>query len=59
MSNTSDAVRAAWVPLMSKLAGGVATSPLRIADDSMPYWTVAGLGLDMDRVRRSAHPKRN
>jgi hypothetical protein len=52
-------VRAAWVPLMCKLAGGVATSLLRIADDSTPYWTVAGLGLDMDRVRRSAHPKRN
>ena len=58
-SNTSDAVRAAWVPLMSKLASGVATSPLRISNDSTPYWAVAGLGLDTDSVRRSAHPKRN
>ncbi|PUZ67847.1 hypothetical protein GQ55_3G466700 [Panicum hallii var. hallii] len=34
---TSDAVRAAWVPLMSKLTGGVAASPLRIANGSTPY----------------------
>ncbi|CAD6269246.1 unnamed protein product [Miscanthus lutarioriparius] len=35
--NTSDAVRAAWVPLMCKLAGGMETSPLRISNDSTPY----------------------
>ena len=34
---TSDAVRAAWVPLMSKLTGAVAASPLRIANRSTPY----------------------
>jgi hypothetical protein len=44
-SKTSDAVNAAWVPLMSKLA-------LWISNDSTPYWTVAGLGLDTDRVRQ-------
>ena len=36
-TTTSDAVRAAWVPLMRKLAGGVETSPLRISNDSTPY----------------------
>ncbi|CAD6267050.1 unnamed protein product [Miscanthus lutarioriparius] len=30
-------VRAAWVPLMCKLAGGMETSPLRISNDSTPY----------------------
>ncbi|CAL5092475.1 unnamed protein product [Urochloa decumbens] len=34
---TSGAVRDAWVPLMSKLTGGVASSPLRIANGSTPY----------------------
>nr|CAB3462573.1 unnamed protein product [Digitaria exilis] len=37
MPITSDAVRAAWVPLMSKLTGGVAASPSRIANGSTPY----------------------
>jgi hypothetical protein len=33
----SDDVRSAWVPLMSRLTGGVASSPLRIANDSVTY----------------------
>ncbi|CAL4897931.1 unnamed protein product [Urochloa decumbens] len=34
---TSEGVRAAWVPLMSELTGGVAASPLRLANGSTPY----------------------
>jgi len=34
---TSDAVLAAWVPLMSYLVAGVALSPLLIANDTTPY----------------------
>jgi hypothetical protein len=34
---TSDDVRNAWVPLMSKLTGGVAASPSRIANGTTPY----------------------
>jgi hypothetical protein len=37
MPVTSEAVRDAWVPLMSKLSGGVASSPLRIFNSSTPY----------------------
>jgi serine/threonine protein kinase len=36
---TSEAVRAAWVPLMSELTGGAAASPLRLANGSAPYST--------------------
>ena len=34
---TPEALRAAWVPLVSKLTGGVAASPLRIFNSSTPY----------------------
>jgi hypothetical protein len=34
---TSESVRAAWVPLMSKLTGGVAASPLQLANGRTPY----------------------
>ncbi|XP_062202235.1 L-type lectin-domain containing receptor kinase IX.1-like [Phragmites australis] len=34
---TSDAVRKAWVPLMSNLTGGVALSPLLLSNDTTPY----------------------
>ncbi|KAF8692171.1 hypothetical protein HU200_039773 [Digitaria exilis] len=34
---TSEELRAAWVPLMSDLAAGVATSPLRVANASTAY----------------------
>ncbi|CAN6338884.1 unnamed protein product [Urochloa humidicola] len=34
---TSEAVRAAWVPLMSELTGAAAASPLRLASGSAPY----------------------
>nr|CAB3462571.1 unnamed protein product [Digitaria exilis] len=34
---TSEELTAAWVPLMSKLAAGVATSPLRVANASTAY----------------------
>ncbi|CAN6334919.1 unnamed protein product [Urochloa humidicola] len=34
---TSEAVRAAWVPLMSELTGGAAASPLRLANGTAPY----------------------
>ncbi|EER92759.1 hypothetical protein BDA96_01G516800 [Sorghum bicolor] len=34
---TPEAVRAAWVPLVSKLTGGIAASPLRIFNSSTPY----------------------
>jgi len=33
----SESARAAWVPLMSKLTGGVAASPLRLANGSTPF----------------------
>ena len=36
-NSTSDMVRAAWLPLMSKLTGEVTTSPLRIANSSTLY----------------------
>jgi hypothetical protein len=58
-SNTSDAVCATWVPLMRKLTSGVATSLLWISNDSTPYWTAAGIGLDKDRVSPSVDPKQN
>ncbi|PVH63199.1 hypothetical protein PAHAL_3G491600 [Panicum hallii] len=34
---TSEGLREAWVPLMSELTGGVAASPLRLANGSTPY----------------------
>ncbi|RCV19428.1 hypothetical protein SETIT_3G383500v2 [Setaria italica] len=34
---TSESARAAWVALMSELTGGVAGSPLRLANGSTPY----------------------
>jgi hypothetical protein len=34
---TPEALRAAWMPLVSKLTGGVVSSPLRIFNSSTPY----------------------